>query len=258
MSDVIRVGLIRCDTHGMWFGAQMDEHDPLLFAQPMPVEDEMLYSWQRGGVHYYFYTIFCNPTQMTAPSVEGFRITKVWDEDRRSAEMFSRVFYGRPKVCDRFDQVSDDVDLVFIADCNYDGSDHLELARPGLEKGVSTFIDKPIARNLDDGLTIMALAAKHKANVLSLSILQTNPAVAQIVKRREEVGQIQFGTVTCAFPEIPALIHAISTCARDIRHRRAGSELFESEESHCIPPQLWRSTRSAGTWGDDQLWCVQV
>ena len=86
---------------------------------------------------------------MTARNVEGFQITKVWDEDRRSAEMFSRVFYGRPKVCDRFDQVSDDVDLVFIADCNYDGSDHLELARPGLEKGVSTFIDKPLAHNLD-------------------------------------------------------------------------------------------------------------
>ena len=171
MSDVIRVGLIRCDTHGMWYGAQMDAHDPLLLRQPMPVEDEMLYSWQRGGVHYFYYTIFCNPTRMTAPRVEGFRITKVWDEDRRSAEMFSRVFHGRPKVCDSFDQVSDDVDLVFVADCNYDGSDHLELARPGLEKGVPTFIDKPIARNLDDSLTIMALAAKHGANVLSLSML---------------------------------------------------------------------------------------
>src|SRR3989338_3216205 len=117
-SEPIRVGLIRCDTHGMWFGAQMDQHDPLLLRQPMPVNPKNRYSWQNAGVHYFFYTHYCNPWRITAPHVNGFRIVRAWDEDRKSAEAFSRVFHGRPEVCDSFEDVSDDVDLVFIADCN--------------------------------------------------------------------------------------------------------------------------------------------
>ena len=82
---------------------------------------------------------------MTAKKVDGFELVKLWDEDHEVAELASRVFLNKPMVCDSFEQVSDHVDLVFIADCNGDGSDHLKLATPGLEKGVATFIDKPFA-----------------------------------------------------------------------------------------------------------------
>ncbi len=210
MADQIRVGLIRCDTHGMWFGAQMDDHDPLLLREPMPVKKNFRYSWQTAGVHYFFYTHYCHPWRMTAPRVKGFRITKVWDEDHASAEMFARVFHGRPKVCDSFAEVSDEVDLVFIADCNGDGSDHLKLATPGLKKGVATFIDKPFANSLRDVRAILRLAKEHRAPVLSLSILQTNPATARVRSRLEEVGEVSFGAVTCNSTHWAALIHAIS------------------------------------------------
>lgn len=210
MSDLIRTGIIRCDMHGMWFGAQMDEHDPLRLREPMPVENDMSYTWQRGGTHYFYYTKYSEPTRMTAPSVDGFRIVKVWDEQRRNAEMFSNVFYGRPEVCDSFEQVSDDVDLVLIANCNYDGSDHLELARPGLEKGVPTFIDKPFAHCIADVRAILELANANNAPVMSLSMLQTNPAVVRLVRRLDEVGRVTFGTITCASTHLAALIHAIS------------------------------------------------
>jgi predicted dehydrogenase len=206
----IRVGLIRCDTHGMWFGAQMDDHDPLLLRQPMLPKRNYRYSWQTAGVHYLFYTHYCHPWRMTAPRVKGFCITKVWDEDRKSAEMFARVFHGRPHVCDSFEEVSDEVDLVFIADCNDDGSDHLKLASPGLRKGVPTFVDKPFANSLRDVRAIQRLANKYRAPVMSLSMLQTNPAVARIKRRLDEVGEVSFGTITCLNTHWAALIHAIS------------------------------------------------
>ena len=206
----IRVGLIRCDTHGMWFGAQMDDHDPLLLREPMPVSKENRYSWQNAGVHYFYYTIYHAPWQMTAPRVKGFQITRVWDEDRRSAAAFARVFHGRPKVCDSFEEVSDDVDLVFIADCNGDGSDHLTLATPGLRKGVPTFVDKPFANNLRDVRAIQRLAKKHRAPVMSLSMLQTNPATARIKRRLDEVGTVGFGTITSWNTHWAGLIHAIA------------------------------------------------
>lgn len=212
MNKTIRVGLIRCDTHGMWYGAQMMHHDPVRFERPLPVEDEKdaKYSWMTRGGHFYFYTHYSMPRKMTARHVEGFEIVKLWDEDRQAAELASEIYYGKPIVCDSFEQVSDDVDLVFIADCNGDGSDHLKLARPGLEKGVATFIDKPFASNYKDALAIQELARQNNAPVMSLSILQTNPETSRIKTRLDEVGGVDFGAVT-AFNTHPAtLIHGIS------------------------------------------------
>lgn len=207
----IRVGLIRCDTHGLWFGPQMMDHDPRVLEHATDDPDLMNYeTWLRRGVHYFFYTHYSAPERMTAPRVEGFEITRLWDQNRKAAEAASRVFYGKPKVCDAFEQVSDDVDLVFIANCNGDGSDSVELSRPGLEKGVATFVDKPFADNVQHARQILDLAARRSVPLLSLSILQTNPSAARFKRRLEEVGRVSFGTVTCHSTHPAALIHAIS------------------------------------------------
>ena len=169
----IRVGLIGCDTHGMWFGPQMQEHDPILFSLPVPPDQPSKYTWMRGGIHYYFYTYYGNATQMTAPFVEGFEIVKVWDKDRTAAELASKILNSSPEVCNTFEEVSDDVDLVFIADCNGDGHDHLELATPGLEKGIATFLDKPFAHRMADVVTLLKLAEENNTPIMSLSIIQT-------------------------------------------------------------------------------------
>lgn len=212
MDKPIRVGIIRCDTHGMWFGAQMQEHDSFLLERPVPYEQDRdaRYSWMTRGVHYFYYTVYRSPRRMTAPRVDGFEIVNVWDEDPEAAELFSRVFYGKPKVCDNYDQVSDNVDLIFIADCNGDGSDHLSLATPGLQKGVATFIDKPFARCSRDVKLIKEMAYAAGTPVMSLSILQTNPATARITTRLDELGNVDFGSITCGVIEPAALIHAIS------------------------------------------------
>ncbi len=206
----IRVGLMRCDTHGLWFGAQMQPHDARLLERAVPDPDDSVETWLRRGVHFFFYSHYCAPWRMTAPRVEGFEITRIWDRDRRLAEIASGIFDSRPIVCDRIEEVSDNVDLVFIADCNGDGSDHLELSRPGLEKGVATFIDKPFAGTFVDVLRILALAKRHDAPVLSLSILQTNPATARLALRAGEVGKVSFGSVTGFSTHPAALIHGVS------------------------------------------------
>ncbi|MEX2306881.1 MAG: Gfo/Idh/MocA family oxidoreductase [Pirellulales bacterium] len=213
MSDLIRTGLIRCDTHGMWFGLQMQEHDSVLIERPICFEDDRCgkYSWMTRGCHYFFYTHYSAPRRMTAPCVEGFEIVKLWDEDRDVAELASKVFLGKPMVCDSFEEVSDGVDLVFIADCNGDGSDHLKLATPGLEKRVPTFIDKPFAQCLENTYAILNLARRSDTPVMSLSILQTNPATGRIAHRLEELGKTTFGSITCAVTHPAASIHAIST-----------------------------------------------
>lgn len=212
MPDNIRVGLIRCDTHGAYYAPLMTGHDPVLLDQPVPMSepDRIHYSWMAGGSHFYFYTAYANPLEMTIPQVEGFELVKVWDETRGAAELLAEVCHGRPQVCDTFEDVSDDVDLVFIADCNYDGSDHLKLARPGLEKGVATFIDKPMAADWGDVETILALSDRHGAPVHSMSILGALPDTHRFHQRLPEVGAIQFGTIEGGGTEMAGSIHAVA------------------------------------------------
>ena len=133
-TNIIRVGIIRCDTHGMYYGALIDKHDPVLLRDPLKGKKPGKYTWQTGGVHFLFYQFYTDRTRMTVPTEDGFQIVKIWDEDIQAAQTFSAVFYNKPQICKTFEEVSGDVDLIFIADCNGEGSDHLKLAAPGLKK----------------------------------------------------------------------------------------------------------------------------
>jgi len=102
----IRVGLIPCDTHGLWFGPLMADHDPLLLQRPRLPVGPGQYSWMSGGLHRFFYTNYHDVLEMTVPSVGGFEITRLWDEHPEAAELAAKVFHGRPQVCDTFEDVS--------------------------------------------------------------------------------------------------------------------------------------------------------
>jgi predicted dehydrogenase len=209
-SKNIRVGLIRCDTHGLWFGPLMAEHDARVLYWPMDPGLPHSHSWQRGGCHRFFYTNYGDPLLMTAPYVGGFEFVKVWDEERHVAEQASRVFFGKPKVCDTFEECSDDVDLVFIASCNFDGTDHLRLATPGLKKGVATFVDKPFADTVADARKILSLAKKHNAPVYSQSIVRVEPVLTQFKNRIPEVGEVGFATLAGYKTHPAGLMHTVS------------------------------------------------
>jgi len=207
----IRVGLIRCDVHAIYYATLMDRHDPLLLkAHRLSRSGKIKYSWQTGGVHFYHYMIWNDQTRMTAPRVSGFRIARLWDEDKDVAETASDLFYGKPKVCETFEEASDDVDMVFIADCDGDGSDHLRLAAPGLKKRVPTFVDKPFAYDVRDAKAIVRLAERYRTPVLSLSILRTVPHATRFRARFDEIGGPRFGLVVGGGVKMAGQIHAIS------------------------------------------------
>jgi len=196
--DKIRVGLIRCDLHGVYYAALMADHDPL-----------KLHS-MRCGAHFYHYTYYNDARRITVETVEDFAIVRVWDEDRERAEVLSQIFHGRPQVCESFEQVSDDVDLVFIADCDFEGKDHLELARPGLAKGVATFVDKPFAYTVAEVKQMLALGREHGAPVMSLSILRSLPEAGLFARRMGEIGGARFGTIQGGGTHLAGLIHTVS------------------------------------------------
>ena len=208
----IRVGIIRCDTHGMYYGPLMGRHDPFKLRDPLEGTDfERHYSWQGGGSHFCFYKSYYRPDKMTVPHAEGFVVTKVWDEHIDAAQTAAKVFLEPPIVCKTFEEVSDDVDMVLVADCNYDGSDHLELATPSLKKGVPTFVDKPFASTYKDALAMVKLAQTHDTPLLSLSLLRVEPQVRQFKNRFPEIGTVQFGVIRGGWSSLAGQIHAIAT-----------------------------------------------
>lgn len=195
----IRVGMIGCDLHGLYYGALMAEHDPLV-----------LRDTGRGqAAFFYFYLHYNDPTVMTVPFVGGFEFTRVWDSDRGAAEVAAAIF-DTAQVCDSPDECSEDVDLVFVPDCNGDGSTHLELATPGLEKGVPTFVDKPLANSLRDAEAIVELAQEHSTPVMSLSMLRAVPHARYFRDRLQEIAPVGFGSIKGAGTTLAGSIHTIS------------------------------------------------
>lgn len=196
----IRVGIIRCDLHAFYYGALMFKHDPLKLRE------------KSQSAFFYFYLQYNDPRAMTVPFIGGFELARVWDADYTQAQAMVEVFGSKGAVvCESFEEVSDGVDLVFIAECNGDGSDHLKLATPSLKKGVPTYVDKPLAFNLKDAQAIVKLARQRRNCTMSLSMLREVPQAAQFRNRFNEIGVPEFGIIkTADYHTMAAHIHAIS------------------------------------------------
>lgn len=176
----IRVGVVRCDRRALWYGAIFDKVDPNAYFEMDPAS-------------YHFMTWY--HLELALERARGFRLTRVYDADRNVAARFAQAFGGRPMVCAELDEVSDDVDLVFIANESGDGRDHLKLARPGLLKGVPTFIDRPLAATARDAAALISLAKRRGAPLLSCSHMRFLPHAALFKARFAEIAPVERGVV---------------------------------------------------------------
>lgn len=195
--------MIRCDLHAFYYGALMFPHDPVA------LRDEPV---ARGhAASFYFYLHYNDPRKMTVPFIGGFELKRAWDPNRALAQALVNQFGGKQAiVCDSIEDVSKDVDMVFIADCNGDGSDHLKLATPSLDKGIPTFIDKPLAFAFKDAQAIVELARCRRTRVLSLSMLPSAPQAAQFRQRFIELDRPDFICIKGGGTAMAGQIHAIS------------------------------------------------
>lgn len=196
----IRLGVVRCDPHAYTFIPLLAECDMELLRQACPQE-------------FYFFIDPYNWRELKYQRVEGFDVVKVWDADQRKAITFSKVFFGKPKVCETLEEMTEGIDAVFISDCNGDGSDHLELSKPFLKKGIPTFVDKPFANTLKDAQAIVALARQHDAPLFSASILSFVDEIKFLKNRLAEVhGPISVGVVKGigADGNLAAVIHGLA------------------------------------------------
>jgi predicted dehydrogenase len=125
--------------------------------------------------------------------VDGAKITVVWDEDRASAEELARVF-GIDHVASDYAEVLLHCDGVIVAD---DVTlNHCRHAPFFLERGIPTFIDKPLAPDAKTAAGLIELAAKHNAPLMSGSALRYAAETQELRDDPAILGKIELATAT--------------------------------------------------------------
>jgi hypothetical protein len=112
------------------------------------------------------------------------------------------------ELCARPEDLLGKIDAVMIE--SQQGSRHLERARPFLEAGLPTFVDKPFAETVAQAEAMIALAAKHNAPLLSCSALRYDLQVQAALAKQEQFGRILSADVwgACALHAgNPGLLH---------------------------------------------------
>jgi len=180
-SRKIKVGLIGSNKRALWYGAIFGNIEPRTFEALDPCA--------------YHHMIRYGDVELRIRRATGFELVKVYDRDRKAADTIAGAFRKRPEVCSTLDEVSDDVDLVFIANESGDGGKHLKLAAPGLGKGVATFIDRPFASRVKDAKAMISLARRKRTPLLSCSALRMLPHVARFKARFAELEYVQRGMI---------------------------------------------------------------
>jgi hypothetical protein len=92
------------------------------------------------------------------------------------------------EIVERPEDLLGKIDAVIIE--SQQGARHRERARPFLEAGLPTFVDKPFAGNLEDANAMIAVAQKHGAPLMSCSALRYAPEVTDALARQETLGKI--------------------------------------------------------------------
>jgi virulence factor len=105
------------------------------------------------------------------------RVTRFWTDGKHDWPNADDVESWRAAAVDlgaeqaaSLDEMLDAVDGVMVLAVS--GDRHLELARPALERGLPTYVDKPLACTLDDAREIRRLAGEHNARCYSASSLR--------------------------------------------------------------------------------------
>ena len=182
----IRLAIIRVDLHAFWYA-------------PFMVKCDLIKLREHSSVCHRFFADMWRPdSALVIKRQPGFRLVNVYDgtpdNDDRPLK-FLETFTDQPRLCTSLEEATEGVDAAYIADCSRDGSDHLKLASPFLKKGIPTFVDKPFASTVKDAKALIALAKKHRAPLMSVSLLSHTEQVKWLLKRKDEIGPWSLGLI---------------------------------------------------------------
>ncbi|MET9019980.1 Gfo/Idh/MocA family oxidoreductase [Actinopolymorpha sp. NPDC004070] len=116
-----------------------------------------------------------------SPRVEDARVVGVWSSGKEglsgmhssAAELAAE--YQIDRVVAEPAELIGAIDLALVLDDLDGGALHAELARPFLEAGVATYVDKPMALTVEDAVGLFDLAEQNDTPLMSCSALRFAP-----------------------------------------------------------------------------------
>jgi len=123
----------------------------------------------------------------------GAEVVAIWDPDRAEAQRLARLA-GIGEVLDKMESAIGRVDGVLVLDDLT--MQHQNRARPFLEAGISTFIDKPLSPDPAEAAGLIALARKSGAPLMSCSALRYSRELAEARDDLANIGRIVCATAT--------------------------------------------------------------
>jgi predicted dehydrogenase len=132
-----------------------------------------------------------NGSATDEPTVEGGRVVAIWGNEGDAGRVDELA--TKHDIPNRVASASDmigSIDAVLIVDDHGGGETHAALARPFIEAGLPTFIDKPMSTEYRDAAELFELADKTGAPLMSCSALrfaaELEPARAEL----ERIGKL--------------------------------------------------------------------
>jgi predicted dehydrogenase len=132
-----------------------------------------------------------NGSATDEPTVEGGRVVAIWGnegDDARVEELATKHDVPN-RVASASDMIGS-IDAVLIVDDNGGGETHAALARPFIEAGLPTFIDKPMTTKYRDAAELFELADKIGAPLMSCSALRFAAELESARAELERIGRL--------------------------------------------------------------------
>lgn len=143
-----------------------------------------------------FGTAFNRPDPHPERRVDGARVVKLWGEDAAQREELARELDAEP--CATPEAACTAVDAVLVL--NRHGADHPRGARLAIERGLPTFVDKPLTDDLDAARALVALARARQVPLFSCSSLRFALEVMALGHRLEALGDLRAASVAGPAP----------------------------------------------------------
>jgi hypothetical protein len=124
--------------------------------------------------------------------IPDVNVTHIFCDDMADAVNVSKAALI-PNVVNRPEDMISEVDAVLIATDR--GWEHVDRARPFMEKDVPVFLDKPLCDNAEDLAVFMDWHRQGKA-FMSSSSMRYNPGLEKLRESTEALGNIKYATIT--------------------------------------------------------------
>jgi predicted dehydrogenase len=142
-----------------------------------------------------------NGGEEVAPALEGGKVVIVWGDPSSEARALEQQrnlpdadelarMYGIEAVAGDPAEMIGAIDAALVVDDTGFGATHIQLARPFVEAGLPTFIDKPMALELDEAVALFDLAEQRGAPLMSASALRYAREVATLREGMAELGAL--------------------------------------------------------------------